>query len=58
MNMARFLRECLTKVTVVMKSLEVKLGPGTSNLRIRVGLHSGAVTAGVLHGEKSCIQLF
>eukprot|EP00548_Thalassiothrix_antarctica_P008225 CAMPEP_0194153784 /NCGR_PEP_ID=MMETSP0152-20130528/57832_1 /TAXON_ID=1049557 /ORGANISM="Thalassiothrix antarctica, Strain L6-D1" /LENGTH=744 /DNA_ID=CAMNT_0038859347 /DNA_START=223 /DNA_END=2457 /DNA_ORIENTATION=+ len=57
-NMARFSHKCLTKVTEVMESLEAKLGPGTSDLRIRVGLHSGAVTAGVLRGEKSRFQLF
>jgi hypothetical protein len=34
------------------------LGPDTSDLGIRVGIHSGPVTAGVLRGEKSRFQLF
>jgi len=38
--------------------LEATLGPGTSGLKLRIGLHSGAVTAGVLRGEKSRFQLF
>jgi class 3 adenylate cyclase len=38
--------------------LEMTLGPGTSELSLRIGLHSGAVTAGVLRGEKSRFQLF
>ena len=40
------------------KALESILGPGTANLRLRIGVHSGAVTAGVLRGEKSRFQLF
>jgi len=38
--------------------LEVSLGPDTSDLRLRVGIHSGQVTAGVLRGERSRFQLF
>ena len=38
--------------------LELTLGPGTSDLCLRIGLHSGPVTAGVLRGEKSRFQLF
>jgi hypothetical protein len=48
----------MLKVAEVTKHLEVKLGPGTGDLRMRFGLHSGAVTAGVLRGEKSRFQLF
>jgi hypothetical protein len=33
-------------------------GPDTTDLQIRVGLHSGPVTAGVLRGSKSRFQLF
>jgi class 3 adenylate cyclase len=40
------------------KRLELTLGPGTSELSLRIGLHSGPVTAGVLRGEKSRFQLF
>ena len=56
--MARFAHECLLKMNELVKSLEVSLGPGTSDLAIRVGLHSGPVTAGVLRGEKCRFQLF
>ena len=35
-----------------------ELGSGTAELELRVGLHSGPVTAGVLRGEKRRFQLF
>jgi hypothetical protein len=38
--------------------LESVLGPGTAKLGVRVGFHSGPVTAGVLRGQKSRFQLF
>lgn len=38
--------------------LERELGPDTTELALRVGLHSGPVVAGVLRGEKSRFQLF
>jgi class 3 adenylate cyclase len=56
--MARFSNECLVKMHAVVKKLEVRLGPGTAELGMRFGLHSGPVTAGVLRGEKSRFQLF
>jgi hypothetical protein len=34
----------------VVRKLEVTLGPDTAELGMRFGLHSGAVTAGVLRG--------
>ena len=34
------------------------MGPGTCELELRVGLHSGPVTAGVLRGQRSRFQLF
>jgi len=40
------------------KRLEVSLGPDTGDLSLRIGLHSGQVTAGVLRGDKSRFQLF
>ena len=45
-------------VNDLTKKLEVTLGPDTGDLQIRIGLHSGPVTAGVLRGEKSRFQLF
>ncbi|CAB9510830.1 Receptor-type guanylate cyclase gcy [Seminavis robusta] len=56
--MARFARDCMQTVSDLTKKLEVTLGPDTGDLQIRIGLHSGPVTAGVLRGEKSRFQLF
>ena len=42
----------------VFHNLTERLGEGTSKLDVRIGLHSGPVTAGVLRGEKSRFQLF
>jgi class 3 adenylate cyclase len=89
--MCRFARDCLLKMRVLAKKLEVTLGPGeyllrpisgdnpvhtsclaqyfmlfffflfsvdTGDLAMRMGIHSGAVTAGVLRGERSRFQLF
>jgi class 3 adenylate cyclase/ferritin-like metal-binding protein YciE len=56
--MARFARDCLYKFAIVTRQLEVLLGPGTADLGLRVGLHSGPVTAGVLRGDRARFQLF
>lgn len=56
--MARFAHDVLVKSSEVFHCLEVTLGPGTSRLNMRLGLHSGPVTAGVLRGEKGRFQLF
>lgn len=42
----------------MFNSLTATLGEETRKLDIRIGLHSGPVTAGVLRGEKSRFQLF
>jgi class 3 adenylate cyclase len=42
----------------LIRTLEVTLGPGTSELTLRIGMHSGSVIAGVLRGEKFRFQLF
>lgn len=34
------------------------LGPDTSDLTLRIGIHSGPVTAGVLKGDRARFQLF
>ena len=41
-----------------VKELEITLGPDTGDLSLRVGVHSGPVTAGVLRGERARFQLF
>ncbi|CAB9502419.1 Receptor-type guanylate cyclase gcy [Seminavis robusta] len=56
--MARFATDCLYRMHKLVKALEVSLGPDTGDLSLRVGLHSGQVTAGVLRGDKGRFQLF
>jgi len=56
--MARFARECLSRMSQVTSELEVTLGPDTGDLGMRLGMHSGPVTAGVLRGERARFQLF
>lgn len=45
--MCKFARECVTQFMALVRQLEVLLGPDTGDLAVRVGLHSGPVTAGV-----------
>lgn len=45
--MARFAAACLERMNHVVKTLETELGPGTGDLTMRFGVHSGPVTAGV-----------
>eukprot|EP00980_Cylindrotheca_fusiformis_P003630 scaffold814_cov100-Cylindrotheca_fusiformis.AAC.12 len=56
--MCQFARECQIQFNELVKKLEILLGPDTAELGIRIGLHSGPVTAGVLRGDKSRFQLF
>ena len=56
--MARFAWDCLIRFGEVTKDLESTLGPDTEALSMRFGLHSGAVTAGVLKGDRARFQLF
>lgn len=56
--MVKFAERCLRVMTKVTRRLEVHLGPSTADLKARVGLHSGPVTAGVLRGERARFQLF
>jgi class 3 adenylate cyclase len=56
--MARFARDILNKMDKLTKVLELSLGPGTGELKLRIGMHSGPVTGGVLRGERSRFQLF
>jgi class 3 adenylate cyclase len=57
-RMVKFARDCRTQMLELVGKLEVTLGPGTGDLAMRFGLHSGPVTAGVLRGQKSRFQLF
>jgi class 3 adenylate cyclase len=56
--MATFACACMKKMGSLTKKLEASLGPGTAELGVRIGMHSGPVTAGVLRGEKARFQLF
>ena len=56
--MARFANECNLSMSSLLQGLEVELGPATASLGIRIGIHSGPVTAGVLRGERARFQLF
>eukprot|EP00980_Cylindrotheca_fusiformis_P007038 scaffold1477_cov94-Cylindrotheca_fusiformis.AAC.2 len=58
MSVCRFARDCVKTMKDTTLKLEVSLGPDTSELELRVGVHSGQVTAGVLRGERSRFQLF
>jgi len=54
----RFARTSLLRTNHLTRALEATLGPGTAELALRFGIHSGPVTAGVLRGEKARFQLF
>eukprot|EP00538_Stauroneis_constricta_P012399 CAMPEP_0119555948 /NCGR_PEP_ID=MMETSP1352-20130426/8025_1 /TAXON_ID=265584 /ORGANISM="Stauroneis constricta, Strain CCMP1120" /LENGTH=1580 /DNA_ID=CAMNT_0007602821 /DNA_START=211 /DNA_END=4953 /DNA_ORIENTATION=- len=56
--LARFAHHALLRVTELVQILETRLGPGTGDLMMRVGIHSGPITAGVLRGDKTRFQLF
>jgi class 3 adenylate cyclase len=56
--MASFARQCIAAMNHLVKRLEVHLGDGTQSLSLRIGLHSGPVTAGVLRGDRARFQLF
>ncbi|GKY98676.1 hypothetical protein MPSEU_000823900 [Mayamaea pseudoterrestris] len=56
--MAGFALHCRSKMKEVTRKLERILGPDTSSLVMRFGLHSGPVIAGVLRGERARFQLF
>ena len=58
MIMVKFARSCLKKMALLLEELKEELGEDTGDLEMRIGLHSGPVTAGVLRGEKSRFQLF
>jgi hypothetical protein len=49
--MAKFARDCLVKFEELCRTLEEQLGPETCELKLRIGLHSGPVTAGKSNGD-------
>lgn len=44
--MTRFANDCLKAMAKLTRQLESVLGPDTADLQLRIGLHSGPVTAG------------
>jgi class 3 adenylate cyclase len=56
--MVHFAMNCIRRLDRLLKELEVHLGRSTGDLQVRVGVHSGPVTAGVLRGAKARFQLF
>ena len=57
LNMVRFARDCLERMPVVTRLLAERLGEDTQDLGMRIGLHSGSTTAGVLRGTKGRFQV-
>ena len=55
--MCKFARDCLLKMHEVTNRLEIRLGPDTNDLSMRIGLNSGQVTGGVLRGDRARFQL-
>ena len=56
--MGKFANDILTVMHKLTRQMETTLGPDTGDLALRIGLHSGPVTAGVLRGERARFQLF
>lgn len=57
--MVLFATECMAGLGTILNQLAVSgLGDDTKQLAMRVGLHSGPTTAGVLRGDKGRFQLF
>ncbi|CAB9517992.1 Receptor-type guanylate cyclase gcy [Seminavis robusta] len=57
-RMSRYANDIIQLFGAAVKNLETTLGPGTGELALRVGMHSGPVTAGVLRGDRARFQLF
>jgi hypothetical protein len=43
-QVAKFARDCLHRMSALTSKLEVSLGPDTGDLKLRIGIHSGQVT--------------
>ena len=56
--MARFAQDCMNEMRQIVHDLASEIGEDTKDLEMRVGLHSGPTTAGVLRGDKSRFQVF
>ena len=56
--MAKFAAECLVNMRQLLVKMSDQFGSETLDLNIRIGIHSGPVTAGVLRGVRARFQLF
>jgi class 3 adenylate cyclase len=56
--MVRFARDILKKTQEITQRLEASLGPGTADLSLKAGIHSGPVTAGILRDDRKRLQIF
>jgi len=56
--MTKFARDVLHSMSEELGKLVPLLGSATASLALRIGIHSGPVTAGVLRGERARFQLF
>ena len=56
--MAKFSAKVMKKMRGFVKTEEVNFGPDTSDLTLRIALHSGPVTGGFLKGKGARFQLF
>jgi Adenylate and Guanylate cyclase catalytic domain len=56
--MVKFASSCRQTFNHLVSEMVTQLGPDTRDLMLRIGLHCGPVTAGVLRGQKSRFQLF
>ena len=54
--MCKFAQDCLERIPVVTRELAGRLGEDTKDLGMRVGVHSGKTTAGVLVSRQAQIQ--
>ncbi|CAJ1940156.1 unnamed protein product [Cylindrotheca closterium] len=57
-RMVLFAHKISRKMSKLTKQLETTLGPDTADLKLKIGIHTGAVTAGVIRGDKARFQLF
>ena len=57
--MVKFASACQLKLQQLLASkLAEQLGEDTKDLALRVGIHSGPITGGILRGDRGRFQLF
>ncbi|CAB9505284.1 Receptor-type guanylate cyclase gcy [Seminavis robusta] len=55
---SRFALDCMARMHRLVSELEITFGPDTSELNLRIGMNSGAVTGGFMRGKGARFQLF